>query len=421
MKNRLYIVGLIMLIFFVISFLTNILGPLIPDIIRSFDLNLALAGFLPFAFFVAYGVMSIPSGMLVEAYGEKSVIVFAFALAAAGAFLFGNFPTFGVAMLSLFIIGSAMAMLQVAINPLLREAGGEEHFAFNSVLAQLAFGLASFVSPQVYSYLVNNIDRVDQDNMVLLLMDSLVPEGQSWVSLYWVFALVCMVMLPVIFFTRFPKVELKEEEKAGSWQVHLALFKNKTVLLFFIGIFCYVGTEQGVANWMSQFLATYHGYDPQTVGADAVSWFWGLLTLGCLLGLVLLKIFDSQKVLMFFTAAAAICLTLALFGTAEMALYGFPMVGFFASVMWSIIFSLALNSVKDHHGSFSGILCTAIAGGAVLPLIIGTLGDFMGLRLGMTFMYLSLAYIFSIGIWANPLVRNKTITTSAGKKTEELS
>ena len=409
MNYRIYIVGLVMLIFFVISFLTNILGPLIPDIIKSFDLNLALAGFLPFSFFVAYGVMSIPAGMLIEKYREKRVMLLAFALAAAGAFLFGVIPTFGVAMISLFLIGSGMAMLQVAINPLLRQAGGEEHFAFNSVLGQLTFGLASFISPQVYAYLVNNIGQDETPNAFIGLMETLVPEGLAWASLYWVFAVVAALMVGVIFFSRFPKIELKEDEKAGGWDIHLKLFKNKTVILFFIGIFCYVGTEQGVANWMSQFLSSYHGFDPQTVGADAISWFWGLLTIGCLLGLVLLKFFDSQKVLMLFSAAAAICLTFGLFGSAQIALYAFPMVGFFASVLWSIIFSLALNSVSEHHGSFSGILCTGIAGGAVFPLIIGAIGDLTELRFGMAFLYLSLGFIFSMGIWAKPLVKNKTL------------
>lgn len=402
-------VGLIMLVFFVISFLTNILGPLIPDIIQSYRLSLGLAGFLPFSFFVAYGVMSIPSGMLIEKYREKTVMVFAFGLAALGALLFGNWPVFGIAMVSLFLIGSAMAMLQVAINPLLRVAGGEEHFAFNSVLGQLAFGLASFVGPQVYTYLVQNINRSEQPGAFIRLMESLVPETLPWVSLYWVFAATAALMVVVIFLSKFPRVERKEDEKAGSWALHLDLFRNRTVQLFFLGIFCYVGTEQGVANWMSQFLSTYHGFDPQTSGADAVSWFWGLMTLGCVLGLVLLKLLDSQKVLMYFTAASALCLSLALFGPARVALYAFPAVGFFISIMWSVIFSLALNSVAEHHGSFSGILCTAIAGGAILPLIIGGLGDRIGLRFGMAFMYLTLAYIFSIGIWAKPLVRNKTV------------
>ncbi len=409
MKNRWFIVALILLVFFVISFLTNILGPLIPDIIKSFRLNLGLAGFLPFSFFVAYGVMSIPSGMLIERYSEKAIMIAAFGLAAAGALLFALFPTFGVAMISLFVIGSGMAMLQVAINPLLRTAGGEEHFAFNSVLGQLAFGLASFVSPLIYTYLVVNIGQTEDAKGLIGVMESLVPDGLAWVSLYWIFALVSAIMVLVVWLSKLPKVDLKEDEKAGSWAIHRTLLQNKMVLLFFLGIFCYVGTEQGVANWMSQFLATYHGFDPQTDGATAVSWFWGLLTVGCVLGLVLLKVMDSQKVLLYFTAAAAICLTLGLFAPAKVAFYAFPMVGFFASVMWSVIFALALNSVQEHHGSFSGILCTGIVGGAILPLIIGALGEVFGLQVGMALLYLSLAYIFSIGVWAKPLVQNKTV------------
>src|SRR5690606_11792730 len=147
MKKNQLIVVLILFIFFVISFLTNILGPLIPDIIKDFEVSLTLAALLPFAFFIAYGVFSIPSGVAVERYGEKKVILCAFLIAFLGALLFTLLPTFPIALLSLFLIGSGMAMLQVAINPLLRTAGGEEHFAFNSVMAQLAFGLASFASP----------------------------------------------------------------------------------------------------------------------------------------------------------------------------------------------------------------------------------------------------------------------------------
>src|SRR5690606_18886528 len=106
--------------------------------------------------------------------------------------------------------------------------------------------------------------------------------------------------------------------------------------------------------------------------------------------------------------AAIVCLTGALFGPAQMALYAFPMVGFFASVMWSVIFSLALNSVRDNHGTLSGILCSGIIGGAIVPLIVGVIGDVVGLRGGMMFLYLTLGFILSIGFWAKPLVDNKT-------------
>jgi FHS family L-fucose permease-like MFS transporter len=94
----------------------------------------------------------------------------------------------------------------------------------------------------------------------------------------------------------------------------------------------------------------------------------------------------------------------------------FPLMGFAASVMWPVIFSLALNSVDKHHGSFSGILCTGIIGGALLPPLIGLIGGGLGLRQGMFVLYLTLGYILSIGIWARPLIVNETI---ARKKKRE--
>jgi fucose permease len=412
MKRNYFIVGLIMFVFFVISFLTNILGPLIPDIIKDFEVSKAMAAFLPFSFFVAYGIFSIPSGIAIEKYSEKKIMVSAFGVAFSGAIIFSLFPSFPVAMLSLFMIGTGMAMLQVAINPLLRVAGGEEHFAFNSVMAQLAFGLASFLSPQLFSYLVLNLEGFPSSgeaNFLIKTLHQVVPSNLPWVSLYWMFAIIALLMVILMATVRFPKVKLKEEEKAGAWSKHVELFKNKTVILFFLGIFAYVGTEQGVANWTSQFLYEYHGFDPRVEGADAISLFWGLLTVGCILGLVLLKFLDSKLVLKLFSGAAILSLTAGLFGPSQIALWAFPVVGFFASVMWSVIFSLALNSVKENHGAFSGILCSGILGGAIVPLIVGAIGDAVGLKGGLTFVYLTLGYIFSIGFWAKPLINNKTV------------
>jgi fucose permease len=410
-KTNYPIVGLVFLIFFVISLITNILGPLIPDIIKSFALSLAMAGFLPFSFFVAYAVMSIPSGMLLERHGEKLVIAGAFLLAFAGSLAFAMVPDFRTALGSLFIIGAGMATLQVAINPLLRVAGGDAHFAFYSVMAQLVFGLASFISPQIYSYLVGELGSYQQS--VNLLVDSLarvVPRDLPWISLYWVFTAVTLAMVVVIAVAPLPRVELKEDERAGVMSTYASLLRERFVWLYALAIFCYVGMEQGTANWISQFLQTYHGIDPQTTGAFVVGRFWLWMTLGCLLGLVLLKLMDSRAVLMIAAAGAVAALTAALFGPSSLALLAFPTVGFCASVMWSILFSLALNSAREHHGSFSGILCTAVVGGAVVPLVIGWLGDLVGLRQGMLLLYVPLAYISSVGIWARPLVTNATIS-----------
>lgn len=337
-------------------------------------------------------------------------MVGAFIVAFSGSLLLALFPNYLSAVVSLFLIGSGMAMLQVAINPLLREAGGEKHFAFNATVAQLIFGLASFISPFVYTYLVLNLQSVTADsNFLITALSRVVPDNLHWISLYWLFAVISLLMVFVIMGSHIPEVERKADEKVGAWETYLELLKNPIVMLFFMGIFTYVGMEQGIANWMSLFLKQYHEYDPLTTGARAVSWFWGLMTAGGLAGMIALKLLDSKIVLVTFTAAAMASLLAALFMSGPVALIAFPLTGFFASVMYPIIFSLALNSVKDHHGTFSGILVTAIAGGAIVPLIVGGLGDLFGLRAGMLFLFIPLAYIFSIGIWAEPLIRNEII------------
>ena len=411
MKRSFAIVLLVFLIFFVISFLTNILGPLVPDIINGFSLSLALAAFLPFSFFVAYGVMSIPAGMLLERFGQKPVLAGAFVLAFAGSFLFASLPSFAVALASLFTIGVGMTLLQVAINPLLRVAGGEENFAFYSVMAQLVFGSASFLSPYVYSYLVTRLAGYGGGGNALVdALSRVVPPALPWVSLYWVFTAVTAAMVVVLLLVRLPRVELTAEERPGAWATHRQLLRKRVVWLYFFGIFAYVGSEQGVANWISKFLQVYHGVNPQVEGARVVSHFWGLMTAGCLLGLLLLKLFDCRRVLIAFSVAAILCLTAALTGGAVVAMASFRLFGFCLSVMWSIIFSLALNSLAEHHGTFSGILCTGIIGGAFVPLAVGQIGDALGLRAGLLLVYLTLGYILAIGFWAKPLVDNATVS-----------
>ena len=413
MNHRYSLVALVLLVFFVISFLTNILGALNPAIKESFALEFSSLGFMTLAFFSAYGIMSIPAGLLVEKLKEKKVMLLAFALAFIGAFAFAAFPVFPVFLLSLFLIGSGMAMLQVAINPLLRTAGGEENFAFFSVLGQLFFGAAGVAGPYFYSYLVESPSAGDGSSTVRQFLGNMVPSNMAWVSIYVSFALVAFLMLLFIAAFKFPEVDRKEDEKTGEWAIIKSLLSDKTTIAFFVGIFCYVGFEQGVSFWISQFLETYHQVDPDTVGAAAVGNFWGLLTLGCFLGLLLLKFMDSKTVLLVFSGGAFVCLALALFGSQRVALVAFPAVGFFASVMWSVIVSLALNSVRQHHGSMTGILCTGIVGGAIAPFIVGGLADIFTLKTGMFFNFVTLAYIFSIGIWANPLVKNKTYSTAA--------
>jgi MFS transporter, FHS family, L-fucose permease len=259
-------------------------------------------------------------------------------------------------------------------------------------MGQLVFGAASFVSPLVFAAIMER------------------ESAAPLITLYGAFAAVFGLVIVVTRLMPLPSVELKDDERAGTRQLYWQLLSDRQVRLFFLGIVAYVGTEQGLANWMSQFLSTYHGLSPTVEGAHAVAMFWGLMSVGCLLGLLLLRLFDSRTVLGVFSAAALLCIALALFGPARVAAQAFPAAGFFLSVMFSIVFSLALNSVPRHHGAFSGILCTGILGGALVPLLVGVLGDWVGLRAALTVLFATVAYILSVSFWARPLIQNETVT-----------
>jgi len=410
MKRNYAIVALIMCFWFVISFITNIIGPLIPDIIDNFQLShLALAAFIPTSFFIAYGIMSIPAGIMIEKLSEKVVLMIGFSLPLIGSLLFALNPSFPVLLCSSFIIGLGMAMLQTVINPLTRVAGGEENFAFFSVLGQLIFGMASFVSPFVYTNLVAELKSGQYTNLLVNFLSKITPIQLPWLSLYWVFTAILAITLLVVFWIKFPKIKLQDDEKSGGFTSYKELFSNKKVYLFFFGILAYVATEQGVANWISEFLRQYHGLDAQREGAAVVGWFWGLMSVGCLFGLVALKLWNAKTVLKVAGAMSISMLLLALFASKEISVWAFPMIGFSISVMFSIIMSLGLNSVSRHHGSLAGILCSGIVGGAIGPLIVGWLGDIFGLRTALMFLVLTLSYIIFIAFVAKPLIENKTI------------
>ena len=348
-------------------------------------------------------MFSIPAGFLIDRFTEKPVMIAAFLAAVTGRVEFrASIPHTRLRWSSLFTIGAGMAMLQVAINPLLRVAGGEEHFAFNSALAQFVFGAASFLSPLIYSYMVNNLPQAAEPRAVspdagahhagaarmgVDLLDICGGLRRPWL---------CCSSPSASLTSKRPKKSRPARSAHTS-----SMLRRGMVWLYFGCMFAYVGSEQGTADWISKFLSQYHGYDPHTTGAGAVSWFWGLMTAGCFVGMILLKAFDSRRVLLGFAIGALATLSAALFGPATVSLYAFPLIGFFASIMWPTVISLALNSVSEHHGSFAGILCTGIVGGAVVPLVIGRVGDLVGLRAGMMFLYVT----FGMRAERRPLVK----------------
>ena len=213
-QKKLRTIIYIMAIWFLISFVTNIIGPLIPIIIKWYNLNYALAGFLPFSFFLAYGIISIPAGFLLERRGQSVTMLGAFSLNFLGCLLIASSASYLAVVAGLFVIGLGMAMLQVVINPLTRSTVGEEHFAFYAVLGQLVFGAASFLSPFALSLLQTN-------------EQAFAAFGPPWIPFYAAVGLVFACFVALTAKMHLPKAELAPDERVGSLGTFLELLRNK--------------------------------------------------------------------------------------------------------------------------------------------------------------------------------------------------
>ncbi len=396
-------------ILFEAGLVANATGAVIPDAIRDLRLSYSTAALLPFMYFIAYGLVSIPVGILCERVTPKAVILASFVVGFAGALSFALFPSYPLVLLALFAMGCWLAAGQVPLFPMMRVACGGENLAFFTALATLMYGMGSILSPHIYASLVRTLQSPAENGWAAGIFSGLVSHTYPWVSVYWIFAATALLTVLVLAAVPLPRLAPAQGERTGALAVYLRLIRNRTVVFYALAVVCYCACEQGCSNWMSEFMKVRHGLDPQTAGASVLSWYWLLLTAGCLGGMLLVKIFDTRRILVISASLAAASLTGAIFGGREAAIICFPLVGLFESVLWPILVELALNSVGEHHGALMGILMSSVVGGAFGPFVVGRLADIVGLQVGLTVLYAPFLFICYVGISARPLIRNATL------------
>lgn len=408
-KDKKKLIIFINLMFLLIGLLMSIISAIIPEMIRTFHISYGLASALPSAFFIAIALTCVPAGIAGEYYAPKYILIFSFLFGLVGILIFVLFLTYWTSILSLFIIGSMVAVIQVIAVPLLRRTCGPENLTFHTTLNNLMYGAGAFFSPIIYAFLSKGGNGNNSGNGGMEILSRLTPKGFEWASSYWLFTLLLIVLVMTVMFLKFPSREKLRGDGQTRKEIYRELFKNKYIFLYFISLVAYGSCEQGIAAWMSEFFRVYHGLDPQTKGASILSFYWLLLTCGCFGGMLLLRVFDSRKVLAALAVLSIISLVFALHGGTMASKISFPLVGAFESVMWPVILSLAINSVPKHHEILSGVMYTASLGGALGPVIVGTIGDSFGLRASLDILFLPFLVVLSVAFWAKPLVANKTI------------
>ncbi|KLT72457.1 major facilitator transporter [Neisseria arctica] len=376
-------------LFFMMGFITCMNDILIPHLKAIFELTYAQAMLIQFCFFTAYAIMSIPMGKLVEKLGYKNGVIGGFLLTAVGCLLF--YPAAGSASYpiflgALFILASGVTLLQVAGNPyvtLLAKPGKESS---TLTLVQAFNSLGTTIAPLFGSLLILT-DATQQLTKAQEVESVQIPYLGLAGLLVLLAIFVKMIKLPDARKIAEAETEHNPDGKTSVWQY-------KHLVLGAIAIFCYVGAEVSIGSLLVSVMEETAGLSHST-GAKYLALYWGGAMVGRFLGSAVMNKIAPNKYLAFNSVMAISLITIAILANGgAVSMWTLLAIGFFNSIMFPTIFSLATKGLGKFTSTASGIICTAIVGGAVVPLIQGFAADHVGLLL--SFIVSALCYLYIV-------------------------
>lgn len=400
-------------LFFIWGFITCLNDILVPHLKAVFTLNYTQAMLIQFCFFAAYFVISVPSGLWVEKVGYKGGIVTGLAMAGSGCVLFypaAELYSYPLFLGALFVLASGITLLQVAANPYVTVLGDPETASSRLTLTQAFNSLGTTLAPYFGALLILSNTVKSGDEVKALPADQLAVYQASQAATvqipYLFLAAVLFLMAAVFALLKLPQIQTEMERtqttnetaKQNAWHYpHLVLGT--------LAIFLYVGGEVAIGSFMVNFLAESEiaGLPEQEAG-QYVSFYWGGAMLGRFIGAWVMRRCNPAKVLACHAATAGLLVLSAMLGSGALAMWSLLSVGLCNSIMFPTIFSLALTGLGKHTGQGSGILCMAIVGGAIVPVLQGLLADNLGLQHALIIPVICYAYIVYFALSSVKLV-----------------
>lgn len=378
-------------LFFMMGFITCMNDILIPHLKDIFDLTYVQAMLIQFCFFTAYAIMSIPMGYLVGKIGYKNGVISGFVLTAIGCLLFypaAGSHSYATFLGALFILASGVTLLQVAGNPyvtLLSKPGKE---SATLTLVQAFNSLGTTIAPQIGAFLIladatQTVSKAEQISSVQI------P--------YLGLAGLLIILAVFVKMIRLPDArKIAEEESEHNHDGKHSVWQYCHLVFGAAGIFCYVGAEVSIGSLLVSVLGYLKGFDHASA-AKYLSFYWGGAMVGRFLGSAIMAKIAPNRYLAFNATAAVALLGVAMLAgkaSADIAMWALLAIGFFNSIMFPTIFSLATKGLGRFTSSASGVLCTAIVGGAIVPVVQGWAADTYGLMI--SFVVSAICYIYIV-------------------------
>ena len=431
-SNKTYINAFILVtsLFFTWGFLTVLVDSPISRFREIFTLSYFESGLVQFAFFGAYFLLSIPAGFILTRIGYQKGIILGLTTMAVGCFLFypaASFRTFGIFMLGYFVLAGGMTILQVAANPYVAALGSEKTSSSRLILSQAFNSLGTALAPSVGAIYFLSDKILSKEEIELLDLESreiyYLSEASAVQGPFIFFGCFLLAIAIVFLFIKLPSLMPKKE--SGTY---LDAINQKNLIYGVIGIFFYVGAEVTIGSYIVNYfldmnlvdsiknntimysIATFfkhdifvllsngdYKYSNKAVFGLFVTFYWSGAMVGRFIGSYLTKIFQAGRVLSLFALIAIFLIFLSAISNGLISMWSILAIGLFNSIMFPTIFTLSLNGLGDLKPKGSGLLCTGIVGGAIIPPLYGLLTDFMGFKFSLIVLSLCYLYIANFG------------------------
>jgi len=410
-------------LFFLWGFITVLVDSLIPRLRELFTLTYFQAGMVQFAFFGAYFLLSIPASYILSKIGYKRGIMLGLFTMALGCLLFypaASYRVFGIFMLAYFILAGGMTILQVAANPYVAALGSEDGASSRLNLSQAFNSLGTAMAPAVGALFILS-DTIKTKDEIATLSETakeayLTSEASAVQNPFLGLAVFILVIAGIFFFAKLPK--LISETSTGTYT---DAFKQKNLMLGVLGIFFYVGAEVAIGSYLVNYFLDMNMInviknnsfmrsiaesilnsgltesDNKAIVGVFVTFYWSGAMIGRFIGSYLTKIMKPGKVLGIFATLAISLIIISISTSGLVSMWSILAVGLFNSIMFPTIFTLAIDGIGELKPKGSGLLCTAIVGGAIIPPLYGKFTDNFGFKIALIFIILCYGYILWYG------------------------
>ncbi len=392
-------------LFFIWGFITALNDILIPHLKAVFTLNYAQAMLVQFCFFIAYFVFSVPSGYLVDKIHYKGGIITGLLIAGIGCLLFypaAGLHSYPLFLTAFFVLAAGICLLQVAANPYVTILGPSETASSRLTMTQAFNSLGTTLAPYLGALFILSTAVKSAQEIQALNVEQLnayqTAQALAVQTPYLLLAAALFMLAIVFVILKLPKLQSKELDSAQPVIVDVIKLEGgawsyRHLVLGTLGIFFYVGSEVSIGSFLISFLgeSSIGNLTEQDAGRY-VSFYWGGAMIGRFAGALIMQKIKPQNTLLFNGLVAMSLVMLVIFSSGSIAMWAILAIGLFNSIMFPTIFSLAVSGLGQYTGQGSGILCAAIVGGAVLPVIQGYCADIIGIQ--AAFFVPALGYLY---------------------------